>query len=111
MKWKELFFFITVLLTAIICLVTAEKELSSNEGYIQYWFELPLLEAGVPDEEIYRCMQWAFGDDFLSLQIRYASDRWNNLHPLLFTIYDSDDRYDVIRRVGKAYLIQKEIEQ
>lgn len=73
-----------------------------------YWYESVLREAGVSEHDYEVCMRWAFGDDYLSLKLQYADDRWNERHPDLFVMYDSDYLHKAIYKVGKAWITKKE---
>lgn len=78
----------------------------SLEYVIKNWqdsWKQPLLEAGVAEDEIDDCMRWAFGKDYLNMQLRNVQDFWNQRHEDIFIMYGSDDSYETFKRIGEAY--------
>jgi hypothetical protein len=76
-----------------------EKNKSKSLMVLEYFWE-----AGVPENELYDCYSWAFGEDYLSILSMEIADRWRERHGNLFYIYDVDDFRDSMIRIGRAYL-------
>jgi len=62
-----------------------------------------LLSVGVTDTE--ECLRWAFGDDVATKEVHDLDDYWREKHSDLFMVEGSDDLWESVRKIGKAYLL------
>lgn len=67
-----------------------------------------LKEAGVLEEECKACMEWAFGDGFGSMPIINSHLVWNERHGDIFILFGYENIEEGIKRIGRAYLENKE---
>jgi len=103
---------ISILIFLVFLFVFAVVKLQKyNIGDLEYYIEHyqdfwrnPLLESGVPEEDLYDCMQWAFGDDWYSMQVRMLTDNWNEKHSDIFVLYGYEELNETFHKIGKEYL-------
>lgn len=67
-----------------------------------------VMSAGVPPDEIDRCLEWAFGKDPLLIPI-YPGwvDRWHKLHPKAFRIERKDKFVELLYVVAFSYCVER----
>lgn len=63
-----------------------------------------IIESGVPENQFYDCMNWAFSDKWKSTPFRNFPDKWNERHSDIFLMYGHDNQTETLMKVGKAYL-------
>ena len=81
-------------------------------GHSDTDYEHWLTVAGVPAEEIDKCMAWAFGENWGSVALYTLDELWNERHSDIFVMRGSDLIYESTIRIGRAYMEhgrQKEI--
>lgn len=67
-----------------------------------FW-EKALFESGIRVEDINECMRWAFGEGWESRNIYGSHLLWNELHPDLFKLNDTDVLVDSLKRIAAEY--------
>lgn len=71
------------------------------------WNEIvrTLTDEGVKEEDIEKCMTWAFGEGYGDTLIDESLAKWEKLHPeLSFLIRGTDEMLFGIRLIARAYL-------
>lgn len=109
-KVGYLIFLIVLLAVAVICLVKLPNPSDVLQGHKDWVSSLDncFLEVGVPKEELDSCYRWSFGDDVAQIKTMFWDDRWRERHSDLFVVEGHDPLHESLRKIGKAYLEQKE---
>ena len=108
MALKIAFFSLVVAATVIGIVVIYKWQERDLMDFIKHWHQdrwrQPLLNAGVPEDEIECCMRWAFGDEWATMPLKDTDEEWNNRHSDIFILHGYDEIYEAFYRIGKAYL-------
>ncbi len=70
-----------------------------------------LSKAGVPEDEYWQCLQWAFGGDVKKIQMQSHPDRWNERHSDIFVMYGYDEVTSSLEKVGIAYMNRNYVDE
>jgi hypothetical protein len=63
-----------------------------------------LARAGVPEDDLSACMQWAFGESWETIPMRLLGKKWNERHGDLFVLNGCDSVVEAFSRIGRVYL-------
>lgn len=65
-----------------------------------------LAEAGVPKDKREDCLKWAFGDDYLKMDLVDTPDVWNKRHGHMIELDSRDNVLLSIYTIGGMYMMR-----
>lgn len=94
----RLFVLAAIFIFCLVCAVMLFTNYNESKLTAEIWrksWAKPLLDAGIKKHQIDNCMKWAFGDDYLTSDIRESAERWNKRHSDRFIMHGKPQLQDV----------------